>query len=106
MEPAEGSWGFLREEPSAKAKSQPLRQGAQPCPERGLFGDAVVPNREAEIPTETGKEEEEGTRKVGQPSGPRGRAEWVPVRGRAHACCPERDRVLGGGAWPCVCEPE
>ena len=69
MEPAEASWGFLREEPSAKAKSQPLRQGAEPCPERGLFADAVEPNWDVEIPTEKGKEEEQGTRKVGQPSG-------------------------------------
>ena len=97
MEPAEASWGFLREEPSAKAKSQPLRQGAEACPGRGLFGDAVVPNWEVEIATEKGKEEEQGTRKVGQPSGPRRRAEWAPVRGPAQACCPECDHVRGGG---------
>ena len=95
MEPAEASWGFLREEPSAKGKSQPLRQGAEPCPERGLFADAVEPNWDVEIPTEKGKEEEQGTRKVGQPSGPRRQAEWVQVRGRAQACCPECNHVRG-----------
>ena len=55
MEPAEASSGLLREEPSAKAESQPLRQGAEPCPERGLFGDAAVPTWEVEVPIEKGR---------------------------------------------------
>lgn len=68
VEPA--SRGFLGEEPSAKAKSQPLRRGVEPCPERGLFCHALGPNSGVGGQTERGREEGKGNNKEGRLSGP------------------------------------
>lgn len=61
--PGGTSSGLAGEEPWAKAKSQPLRRGVEPCPEKGLFCHAPAPNRGVGGRTERGKEEEKGTRK-------------------------------------------
>ena len=61
--PGGTSSGLAEEEPGAKAKSQPLRRGVEPCPERGLFCHALGPNWGVGGHTERGKEEEKGTRK-------------------------------------------